>query len=194
MLVHRCFVVAGVGVLLLSGCSNPKDANKANFKTALQQWFDANPVCTPLTPDQNLPIQRATNDRANKPALDAAVAAGLLSAQPAGPAGGLVYRPTDAAQSAIRQHDAFLGGVDICFAHRKVDTIDSFTEPADMMGVKASRVTFTYSLEDVAPWATQPAIAAAVPAIGQALARPSQTDTAGLVLTNEGWKDEHALR
>lgn len=195
---HLCSV-AGMGVLLLAGCNSPKDANKSIFKAALQQWFDANPVCAPLTQDQDLPIERAKDDSRNKAALDAAVAAGLLSIEtmrsgPVGPpaAGNLTYRPTATGKGTFRQRNHFLGGVDICFARRRIETIESFTEPADMLGVRATRVTFTYTLKDIAPWATQPALAAALPAIGQILANPSQTDAVGLVLTNEGWKDEHA--
>jgi hypothetical protein len=33
--------------------------------------------------------------------------------------------------------------IDICFARHKVEAIGSFTEPADVMGLKATHVTFT---------------------------------------------------
>lgn len=51
-------------------------------------------------------------------------------------------------------------------------TVNIDVEPADAIGVKAARVTYRYSLKDVAPWASHQAIAAALPAIPQAVAKP----------------------
>ncbi|MDF0544886.1 hypothetical protein PX699_21285 [Sphingobium sp. H39-3-25] len=56
--------------------------------------------------------------------------------------------------------------------------------------MKATRVTYRYTLKDVAPWASHPAIAAALPAIPP----PPSTDADDLILTDQGWTHHRALR
>ena len=66
--------------------------------------------------------------------------------------------------------------------------------PNGAIGVKATRVTYRYTLKDVAPWASRPAIAAAFPAIPKALAEPASKDADDLILTDKGWVHHRALR
>jgi hypothetical protein len=188
--------------LTLAGCgSDPKAASKANFQAALQGWFDAHPVCAPLVAMGELPIVRQTPNHVDGAKIDAAVAAGLLSVEPfrAVPRFGTEeadyrrYTPTDAGKAAIRADDTGLGGVDICFARRQIESIETFTEPADMAGIRASRVTYRYRLADIAPWTDNAAIKAALPAIGQILAKPTAEAADTLILTNEGWKHQRAM-
>ncbi|MET4898740.1 hypothetical protein RN629_16590 [Sphingomonadaceae bacterium jetA1] len=171
--------VAAVAALLVAGCSgDQKAASKANFKAALQEWFDRNPVCTTLAVMSDIPIVREARDRSSAAGIDAAVSAGLLSVEsfrevpPFGrtPEDYRRYRPTDTGKTAIRK--GRMGSVDICFARREIESIETFTEPADMAGIRLSRVTYRYGLADVAPWTNDAAIKAALPAIGQILASP----------------------
>ncbi|MCW2387161.1 hypothetical protein M2333_000207 [Sphingobium sp. B11D3B] len=60
--------------------------------------------------------------------------------------------------------------------------------------MKATRVIDRYMLKDVAPWASHPAIAAALPAIPRAVAGTAKTDADDLLLTYKGWVHHRALR
>jgi hypothetical protein len=199
-MLYRTGTALAAAALLIVGCSgDPKAARKANFKAALQDWFERNPVCTTLALMSDIPIVKEARDRSDTAAIDAAVAAGLLSVEsfrqvpPFGrtPEDYRRYRSTDAGKAAIRA--GMMGSVDICFARRAVESIDSFTAPADMAGIHLSRVTYRYRLADVAPWTNDAAIKAALPAIGQILAKSPEAATDTLVLTSEGWKHERSL-
>jgi hypothetical protein len=105
------------------------------------------------------------------------------------------YSVAPAGDSVLRKgSDKFLGGSDLCFAKRKITKIESFTEPADLMGRRVSQVTYDYELIDVAPWANDPAIKKAFPAIGSALASQSAQQSEGMILTSSGWKQEGDVR
>ncbi|CAN5160837.1 hypothetical protein BH09PSE3_BH09PSE3_25920 [soil metagenome] len=172
---------------------DPKAATDANFKAALQAWFDEHPDCVRLDGSGSLPIERDASRQVDKPALDAAVAAGLLSVEPI--TGDRVrYSPTDAGKDAVRDGDRFLRGVNLCYARRNIEAVENFTEPTDAAGVKATRVTYRYTLKDIAPWASHPAIATALPAILEAVAKSPSTDVDDLILTDQGWTHHRALR
>ncbi len=172
---------------------DPKAAMDANFKMVLQAWFDEHPDCVKLDRSGSLPIERSTSRQVDKPGLDAGVSAGLLSIKPL--AGDRVrYTPTEVGKDAVRDGDRFLRGVDLCYARRDIQAVENFTEPTDAAGVKATRVTYRYTLKDVAPWASNPAIAAAFPAITEAVAKPLSTDADDLILTDKGWAHHRALR
>jgi len=92
--------------LAVAACSNPKTtdnpkaATDAKFKAVLQAWFDEHPDCVKLDRSGRLPIERDASRQVDKPALDAAVAAGLLSVKPL--SGDRVrYSPTDAGKDAV---------------------------------------------------------------------------------------------
>ena len=84
--------------------------------------------------------------------------------------------------------DHFIGGTDVCFAHRQVTKVETFTLPAELIGMKVSSVTYDYSLKDVEPWASDGAIQDAFPRIRTLLAVPPGTGVDGLVLTKDGWQ------
>lgn len=184
--------------LTVAGCGNPKEtddpkaATADNFKAALQAWFDEHPDCVKLDRSGSLPIERDASRQVDKPALDAAVAAGLLSAEPI--AGGRVrYNPTDAGKDAVRDGNSFFRGVNLCYARRNIEAVENFTEPT-ATGVTATHVTYRYKLKDVAPWSSHPAIAIALPAIPEAIAKPFSTDADDLILTDQGWTHHRVLR
>jgi len=192
-------------LLLLVACDDSRKADKSSFGKALQGYYDAHPVCAaiPLT----FPVElRSDGDVARKRQLELLVTAGLISVatiQKNEPAASgqaravdyLRYAPTAAGKKAVRKGaNSFLGGTDICFARRKVVKIESFTEPAEAMGLKVSRVTYDYELKDVEPWAKGADIAVAFPRIGALLAKPGSKATDVLVQTDEGWKHERDVR
>jgi hypothetical protein len=193
--------------LLVSACSDPKAANEKNFKTAIQKAMDAEyPTCYVKS---NFPATIGGFDvSGNKRNFKALVSAGLLSekeephmtteylrnrveVQP-------TYYLTDEGKKYYKAGVAktvlgeTVGG--FCFGKGVVKDITEFTEPADMGGVKASRVSFTYQVSDIPAWATSPEILAAMPRL-KADVESEKTPIKGgdvLALTNNGWVSQLA--
>jgi len=188
--------------LPLAGCSDPKAASDDNFKSALQGWFDTNPVCTTLVAMGKVPIVREVPNHVDEAKLDLAVNAGLLSVESfrevprfaTKPADFRRYTPTDTGKDAIRANDTGLGGVQLCFARRNVVEVVNWTEPGDVMGLRATQVRYRYRLDDIAPWTQTADMRAAFPQLAKALDTPEGEDKASLILTNEGWAHERSLR
>jgi len=191
-----------ISIPLLVACDDKRTANAGKFEQALQRFYDGHPECVALPIDLVLdtPVSAGGSWRGQ---ADALIRSGLLSAvSPTGvapsPAGAQVtvrYALTAAGEKAIRKGaDSFLGGMTLCYAQRRITKVVSFTAPADVLGRTASPVSYGYELRDIAAWAKDGALQDAFPTIKAALARPSQSDTDGMVLTDSGWQDERALR
>ena len=190
-------------VPLLVACDDKRTAHAGNFEQALQRYYDGHPECVALPIDFSLGTPIGA-DQASRGQADALVRAGLLSAVPskreltASAVGALVsvqYALTTAGAQAIRKGaDSFLGGMNLCYAQRRITKVTLFTTPAEVLGTKASRVSYSYELRDIATWAKDGALQDAFPPIKAALVAPSLSDTDGVVLTDAGWQDEHALR
>jgi len=106
------------------------------------------------------------------------------------------YTPTAAGERTILPAGSRPGGGgrQLCFAKRAIQDVQSFTEPADAMGLKATRVTYSYGLKEIAVWTTDAAMQEAFPPIKNAIATPGGTATDAVVLTNDGWKHERDVR
>lgn len=198
---HWNLVIYTAALSLLAACDDPLGANKANFQKVLQGYYDAHPVCASIS--FKLPIEfRSDSDAARKQQLEPLVRAGLISVETiqkndsAAPGQALAadylrYAPTAVGEKVIRKGaNGFLGGTDICFAHRKVVNVESFTEPVEVMGMTVSRVTYDYDLKDVELWAKGADIAVAFPQIETMLAKSDHQATDVLVQTKQGWKLE----
>lgn len=81
----------------------------------------------------------------------------------------------------------------LCYGTPTVDEIVQFTEPADALGVKMSRVTYRYHLKDLPDWAQNAKMRAAFPRLEKESAEGLDA-SAVVVLTNEGWVHEAAAR
>lgn len=198
---HWNLVICTAALLLLAGCDDPLDANKKIFHKVLQSYYDAHPVCVAIS--FKLPIEfRSDSDAGRKQQLEPLVRAGLISVETiqknesAAPGQEravdyLRYVPTGVGAKVIRKGaNSFLGGTDICFAHRKVVKVESFTEPTEVMGLKVSHVTYDYDLKDVGQWAKGADIADVFPQIETMLAKSDNQATDVLVQTKQGWKHE----
>jgi len=192
-----------ISVPLLVACDDKRMANAGNFEQALQYYYDGHPECVALPIDFVLGAPIGAG-QASRGQADALMRAGLLSAVPskgeltasaAGAPVSVQYALTAAGERAIRKGaDSFLGGMMLCYAQRRITTVTSFTAPAEVLGATASRVTYAYELRDIASWAKDGALQDAFPPIKAALAVPSRSDTNGMILTDSGWQDEHAVR
>lgn len=188
---------------LLVGCGDRRAVDADTFKQALQHYYDGHPECVALPIDlTNGAVDDA--DGMYRDQINALIKSGLLvAAGQNGAKGSAVagagktspYVPTAAGKAAIHAApDRFLGGSMICYAHRKIVDIVSFTQSTEMLGSKVVEVTYSYTLTKIAPWARIAAIQAEFPAIKTAVAAPTMRAAEGLVQTDHGWVDEHAAR
>lgn len=198
---HWNLVIYTAALSLLAACDDPLDANKANFQKVLQGYYDAHPVCASIS--FKFPIEfRSDSGADRKQQLEPLVRAGLISVETiqkkdsaapgqARAADYLRYAPTAVGEKVIRKGaNSFLGGTDICFAHRRVVNVESFTDPVETMGMMVSRVTYEYEMSNVEAWAKTPEIAASFPQIEAMLAKSDHQATGVLVQTKQGWKLE----
>ena len=98
------------------------------------------------------------------------------------------------AEAAKNLRGDALGG--FCFGKAEVTDIEEFTEPADMMGARVSRVRYRYQVSDIPEWATSDELLNAVPQLkkdASARAEPGQAN-AVLILTSNGWLHEASAR
>lgn len=200
----------GAGVLVACG-NNPKVANEENFKAALNTHFAKMKECLSIggKPNEAGIIQEFRSDGrgfgADKQATYVALKnAGLLDTieylqeeksfsgatsenikyigYKFSAKGASFLRPAELDQGAFSNDKPKL-----CYATSQVIAVTNFTEPVEVMGVKASNVKFTYKFVDVADWATDSDVASKFTGLADRLAAPSLKDDEDLVLTNNGW-------
>lgn len=193
-----------IAVPFLVACDDKRTATAGTFEQALQHYYDGHPECVALPIDFAIGTPVGA-DGSWRGQADALVRAGLLSVvppkgEPTAPTVAktlavVQYALTAAGEQAIRKGaDSFLGGMNLCYAQRRITKVASFTSPAEVLGMKASRANYSYELRDIAAWAKNGALQDAFPSIKAALAGPSRSDTDGMVLTDGGWQDERAVR
>lgn len=158
-----------------------------------------------------LPILFAVNSRdgdwmgGSREEADALVAAGLLRAQVTtvqneGVGGHddtiavKAYDLTEKGKAALGQpqegteHPDAQDARQLCYGIPTVIEITQFTQPADLFGMTASHVAYTWRIDDPADWARDPHLLKAFPEMRNATARSLDGRT-DLVLTNKGWTD-----
>ncbi len=194
--------------MLWIGCAtDPREASEENFASVVQEGLVADPECLrggsgwafPKTVPSDSSATRNTffvlpweNARDLPMRYAELVKAGLLSHHDGVPRPEFdQYRLTPAGAQVYRTYEGPLGRAGaFCYATRHVEEVVRYSEPADLFGQRVSEVTYTYTLQDVAPWAESPALQAALPALAQALSdRDTPTEgTAAVVLQSDGWQ------
>jgi hypothetical protein len=195
-------VVASVVALVVAACSNPKDANKANFSKAIQAYLDTQTAFCLYVSD--LPYVQAEKgirayDEKLPQKLNAFVEVGLLSARntevkamfgnkmvPA-----TEYQATELGKQYLSKESSGR----FCTGKRKLTGVDNFTEPgpAPFSNVTASEVNFRYEITDLAEWAKSEKVRAAYDERAFKALEENQ-DKAVLILTNEGWMHGRLFR
>ena len=189
----------------LLGCHGQQEVWRDAFRQALQHYYGHHPVCIALPMSWPVTID-ASRSAPLHLQLEALAQAGLIEID-TDPRSRRHGNSASTEAGTIRYHvasgmakflhpgkDRFLGGSELCFAHRAVVKVDSFTAPAQMMGQTTSQVTYDYTLEAMAPWIKDAAIERAFPAIRSALARSSGTATEAMDRTGQGWRLERSLQ
>lgn len=192
-----------------AGCSNPKDANKENFAKAAQAYLDTTyPRCYVTS---NFPKkERIYEGKESKSIYHALAAAGILSERVSEKAEKIAflsssyteyeYDLTEEGKKFYREGIAETFGGDsvggICFGKAKVSSIENFTEPSDMMGMRVSRVSYRYNVEDIPEWAKSAEVTAASSTIKEDVESDKKPieNMAGFILTDKGWMHERLFR
>ncbi len=196
------FVLIVTMTAFATACSDPKAANEANFKIAIQKDLDtAFPRCYLV---ENFPAVVAEfGFGTNKATFKALENAGLLSEKQelhktVGVWGnkeavqpvfylteeGKKFYKADAGKTRLGEK---AGG--FCFGKATVKEITLFTEPADSSGVRMSQVTYKYTVSDFPAWAKLPEVLSVLTSLKSDI--DSETTPieghAFLTLTNKGW-------
>lgn len=201
-------IVLTAALLALGGCGSKQDANKSNFKAAIQDYYDKSNGACVMAPSKSFPFTIEKKDGLRflrNPEKAAALAnVGLLSATDAEMPSGNPWNktPIPATEYALTtMGKKFLvkgagGNIDnwdgFCTGKAKVVAVDNFTQPADMLGSKVSRVNYTYEIVEAASWARVPEMIAAYPQL-KATSDKLRADTV-LVATGEGWMHERMFK
>lgn len=207
----RLVLLALGTALILAACGNDsKSANKMNFENILNAHHIKMKQCVEIGDEPNSdgfiqefrvngPVQEE-----QLPFYEGLVRLGLLemasykkeiktfSGQVAGDADWIGFKFSDLASTYLRPVSlsdrlSGSGARQLCYATPKVVRIANFSEPAEVMGVRASNVQYTYRLVDIAPWAIDPIVAEQFDWLPERLSNQNiQTDD-DLVLTVNGW-------
>lgn len=207
--------------LFVTACNDPKAANKENFGKAVSEYLTTQsavciyyPNSSFATPkgsalNNNEQIVFKSKDLANSWYQDTTdkmtylEQKGLFSKQEQTiqveefgqkqDVAVTVYSPTDKAKAFIIEKDSGLGkSKKICTGKVELDSIGTFTEPAERSGMKVSRVEYTIKTKELADWATDPNFSKLFKGLYVDIAEEQQKTT--LILTNDGWKSERLMK
>jgi hypothetical protein len=188
----------------LSGCNNPKAANKENFAKVLTEYVAKNSDGFSRSLKYcninigNMPTERiygvSGNDDFSRKS-ESLKNAGILtidSREEERPYQGRVtIRKYDLTEKG-KQIAKAISGTDVFYipyCQVAFKEVKLFTEPADAFGAKVSQVDYTYAIAKVDDWVNHPEILQAYPEAKEALdsvGKPLDGKKA-LVLTSEGW-------
>ncbi|WP_423200726.1 hypothetical protein [Cupriavidus sp. H19C3] len=201
-------ITAGWVLIALAGCGSKQDANKSNFKAAIQDYFDKTSGVCVMAPAKAFPFKIEKKDGLRflkNPDKAAALAkVGLLSETDAEmpSQNPLDKTPLPATEYALTEMGkkylvpgagGNIGGWDgFCTGKAKVAEVESFTQPADMFGSKVSQVNFTYEIPDAPDWAKAPEMRTVYPQLNAAAEKAR--DKTVLIATSEGWMHERLFK
>jgi len=179
-------------VLLFPGC-NKQDNSKANYQSAINDYYKAHPACI-WQETKKFPVQAATSDDAKTEGYDALTDAGLLTRTTGEKKVFIIaskqvnnYDLSAQGRSAWTPDTNQPGYGNFCYGHRAVDSIDSFTNGVNASGLKTAEVNYHYSFADVPDWARSQEVQTAFSSVGAALAhgQPAQDS---LVMNGSAWQ------
>jgi hypothetical protein len=188
---YRAVLFFGV-TLLFAGCSK-QDDSKANYQTAINDYYKAHPVCL-WQETKKFPVQAATSDDAKTEGYDALTDAGLLARTTGEKKVFIVaskqvnnYDLSAEGRTTWTPDSSQPGYGNFCYGNRAVDSIDSFSSGVNGSGLKTAEVNYHYSLTGVPGWAKTQEIKTAFPSVAAALAQ-SQPSHDSLVMNGATWQ------
>lgn len=205
--MRKWIVLLTAGIVLFSGCDNPRKPSKANFKQAVNAYFVKNGrVCIPIV--QNFPIDVAESNRDDQygtaPELAALEKAGLVYSfrttvaikgmldalrGPSKPQAVRRYGLSDQGKKYFVRYPTLLGQAQgFCYGQKQVNSIVKWDEPMTQGGYSATSVTYTYKVDGLAAWVQLPDMERAFPIIKTTIDQEKSGQVAALHLTNKGWE------
>jgi hypothetical protein len=182
--------VCAVALLMSAGCKKTAD-NTVNYKSALNQYYAAHPVCLWAQP-QKFPAQANTSDTTKTAPFDALVDQGLLARTTAEKKEMIIlskqvtnYDLSDQGRAAWTADVNQPGYGNFCYGHYSVTSIDSAAPTTGQPGA-TTQVSYHYGISGAPGWATAPETETAFPSVQQTLA-PNLTGSATLSDTASGW-------
>jgi hypothetical protein len=219
--IKPIFVTAGL-LVVLTGCSSPKDASKDNFKNVLNGYYDRN--CIMVSPRKTefpvtIELQASNSEMAKKlndgdtNQYEALVKVGLLEVKDGSaqvndfysftPGGSKKTVPTKTYSLSPKGKETFTKNTGkgilssteqgFCAANYQVGEISNFSEPSQSMGYTISNVNYTVSPKNIKEWAKNEAVIQAYPRLAKQL-EENKNESAALVLMNDGWVHEREMK
>ena len=157
--------LAILATLIVVACGE-KQLTEVDFKTVLDQGFEkTGPLCVPLDKEFPATLNQMEQQYGVGRVFSALEGAGLLLSAQEGK--GRRYEVTDAGRKFYIERVGRSVGLTVqkvkhgfmCFADMRVDKVSSWDAQAD----QGFMVSYTYRLENVAPWATAPSVIQATP-------------------------------
>jgi hypothetical protein len=185
-------VCAAATVLLLAGCKKKTADNTSNYKSALDAFYSANPVCV-WPQSQKFPQQIAASNTDQNAPFAALVDQGLLTRTTSEKKIIIIskqetnYDLSDKGRSAWTADPNQPGYGNFCYGHRTVQSIVSSTPNSGQPGA-TTEVTYTYAFTGAPDWAKAAETQTAFPNIQSNLS--GGTATAELGDTAGGWQLE----
>jgi hypothetical protein len=193
MLKFSHATVASVAAMLLAaGCRSKNNADTANFKSAINDYYRDRQECV-WTSAVKFPAQvEASKDEQTK-GFDALTDSGLLTRKAEEKKRFLVgskqvtdYDVSDKGRSVWTVDPSQPGYGNFCFGHREVTSVGTFNTAPGPNGVNTVTVNYQYQLAGVPTWVQAPEIKTAFPNVQHALAG-IQAATSKLIQTQNGW-------
>lgn len=173
----------------LAGCKKTAD-NTANYKSAIDAFYSANPVCLWPQP-QKFPQQIAASNTDQTAPFAALVDQGLLTRSTSEKKIVIIskqevnYDLSDKGRSAWTADATQPGYGNFCYGHRSVQSILSATPTTGQPGA-TTQVTYTFGFSGAPDWAKAAETQNAFPQLAANLR--GGTATAALADTNDGWQ------
>jgi hypothetical protein len=178
--------------LLLAGCNKQADST-ANYKTAINDYYKAHPVCL-WQETKKFPVQAATSDDAKTEGYDALTDAGLLTRTTGEKKVFIVaskqvnnYDLSAQGRTTWTPDSSQPGYGNFCYGNRAVDSIDNVTSGVNGSGLKTAEVNYHYTFTGVPGWVKTEEIKTAFPSVATALAQ-SQPAHDSLVMNGDTWQ------
>ena len=193
MFITRTHVVLAAGIIALGvGCnSHTNTVDQGAFKSAINGYLSARPVCVWTAPVK-FPAQADTSNDEQTKGFDALTDAGLLKRASAEKKRFLVgskqvndYDLSDKGRSTWTADQTQPGYGNFCFGHFEVTSIDGYTPP-DANATQYS-VSFHESVQHLPDWSNSAEMKTAFPKIASD-SSGQQTATATLVKSSNGWQ------
>ena len=200
---------SGLICCALISCNGKRAATKSNFKVAIQDELDKQPVCILTTLPYDVPSWNGQLKTDNN--MEALLRAGLvkrtqmmvapsvgamLEGNSPKPVPGYRYEVAESARKYMMEVRNAMGGTsaELCYANKKVDEVVRFTEHAPVNGMTASQVTYTWKPTNIADWARNADVETRFNTAQflRAADSPQQAQM-DLVLSNDGWHFQSAF-